>query len=315
MLRVWVSIAAFVVALQASSTAAADPVTRFCGSAPRTDTARTAPIKVAQRLLTRLLTTRARVFKAYKHQYEKNRTRIITRNKKLPKKQHLPVPVKLTDGELKETEQYKKRIAKAHASPADEEAARARLEAEESNLRKAQLAYEVCGTAIIDRIKAAPKRPAEALMNIPADKRLAEEIQRLAQLKAAYLESLETKRKDKKTMAPILSAAICGHKRRIKTVDGEIRNIKRRSKLAKTDPSADIEALKERREEHLLEIVELKRDIRLFKSRAKRCRRMRKSELVGCLEQFLGAPNRIPALCKPFSVELELLGYAKRPWQ
>ena len=308
-LLVLVALLSFVAPAQAAD----DPVTRFCGPQPKNDAQHTAPVEVAHRLLDRVLTTRKRVFRAYRHQYNENRERIIKRNKRLPKEQHLPIPPPRSDEELAAADDYKQRERIAHAAPADEQKARQRLEAATAKVAKSEQRYQTCREGILTRIRMAPQRSAEEIRKRPAKQRLREEQLRLDQLKRTYLAMIESKRKDKDAMAPVLSAAICGHKNREKALERQERTLKRQAKLAGTDPSADIANLRERKEDHHLEIIELKRDLKIFKARAKRCRGAL-APLVQCIESHLQSPERLPPSCSGFTTELELIGYAKRAW-
>ena len=301
------------VPLTAQAKGPSDPVTKFCGVEPKRDPGHNAPIKVQERLLNRLLTTRGRVFRAFKHNYESNRTRIIRRNKKLPKSQHLPVPPAKTDDQLRAMDDYKRKEDKAHASPAKEAQLKAKLGKEVAKRNSAQKVFEACRDRILTRIRTAGSKSAEAIRKIPAAKRLKEERQRLDQLREQFLAMLESKRKDKKTMVPIISASICAHKNLKRQTDRELKALERET--GARDLSAEIQAATERREEHALEVTELKRDLKLMKARPKRCGRSLRP-LVGCIEAHRRTAARPipPAQCNAFLIELELLGYSKRRW-
>ncbi len=290
-----------------------DPITRFCGPEPKADPQHGAPVKVAQRLLDRILTTRQRVFTAYRHEYNQNREQIIRRNKRLPKSQHITPPPPRSDDELRAMDDYRERERKAHASPADEQIAQQRLAEEVAKVDAAEARYQSCRQGILERIRLAPNQNADEIRKRPSSQRLREEQQRLDELKINYLTMIETKRKDRGTMTPILSAAICGHKNRKRALQEQERTVKRQAKLAGTDPSSDLQRLREQQEDHGLEIIELNRDLKIFHSRAQRCAGAL-APLVQCIESQLQTPSPLPPSCKGFETELELIGYAKRPW-
>ncbi|MBT8496486.1 MAG: hypothetical protein KJO07_25790 [Deltaproteobacteria bacterium] len=292
---------------------APDPVTKFCGAEPVKDPAQNAGIKRQERLLNRLLTTRSRVFRAYRNQYDRNRQRIINRNKKLPKQQHMAVPPALSDDELRAKKEYRSRESKAHASPAEEKRLQARLQVEMDKRTRAQRSYEGCRRGILQRMRLAASMSAEAIRKIPDSKRLAEERKRLAELREQHLAMLVVRRKDKGVMRPIISASLCAHNNLKKEASREIRVLQRESK--NRDVSSELAAASERREEHALEITELKRDIKLHRIRAQRCGRKLR-DLVRCVESHRRTAGRAvpPIQCKGLHIELELLGYYKRRW-
>jgi len=304
---------ALVPVLPALSHAADDPITRFCGPEPKSDAQHGAPVKVAQRLLDRILTTRKRVFDAYRREYNQNREQIIRRNKRLPKKQHIVAPPPRSDDELRAMDAYRERERKAHAGPADEQIAQQRLAEEVAKVDSAEARFQTCRQGILDRIRLAPNQNADEIRKRPAPQRLREEQQRLDELKQAYLSMVETKRKDRATMTPILSAAICGHKNRKRALQEQEHTIKRQAKLAGTDPSSDLTRLREQQEDHGLEIIELNRDLKIFRARVQRCGGAI-APLIQCIESHLQNPTPLPPSCASFATELELIGYAKRPW-
>jgi hypothetical protein len=291
---------------------AANPVSRFCGAEPKTDPAQNAEAKRLERLLQRLLTTRARVFNAYRNQYDQNRKRIIERNKKVPKQQRMKVPPVLSDEELRATKEYRRREKTAHASPPEERELQAKLQVEVEKRNRAQKKYNVCSNTILTRMRTAGSKSADQIRKIPADQRLAEESGRLAQLREQHLATMEIKRKDKDVMAPIISASICAHKNLLRETKREIKVLERTSKSR--DVSAELTAANERSEEHALEVTELKRDIKNLRMRAKSCRKL--APLVKCIENHRRTAGRVvpPVDCKAYLQELELLGYFKQRW-
>ncbi len=298
----------------AAAAKASDPVTRFCGPEPKTDVAAMGPVKVAERLLARVLETRGKVFKAYRTEYFEDRKVILARNKRLPKSQHLPVPPARTDEDLKKMKVYNKRIKKAHASLEDETAARKKLDGELAKLQGTNAVYRKCRSRILDRIRTASSKRAAVLLKIPAKKRLLEEIRRLGHLKSQYLQMLEVNRKDPKVMVPIVSASICAHKSMGRDLSGEIRAIKRQAKITKRNSEEDVAALDERREELSLEIIELRRDLKIFGGRQARCGR-KQAALSTCIKADRKSPGSKPPSCASFAMELQLLGYSERRWK
>jgi len=290
-----------------------DQIVQNCGPEPKIDPSAKAPIQVAERLLDRVLKTRAKVFRAFSSEYRADRARIIKRNKRLPKSQHLPVPAEKNDEELRRMPKYLKRIKVAHASSADEAAAQKKLAAELAKLSGKNRKYHSCRDAIVKRIRSAPTQTRAALLRINLRKRLREENARLLKLKRLHKDMLAINRTDKNVMTPVISAAICANKDLQRLIDREVRTVSRQSKLASRDASEEIAVLEERKEDLKLEIIELRRDIKNMRGRQTRCGKS--AALITCIKDERQSPKSNPPTCRNFGMELELLGYKQLTWE
>jgi hypothetical protein len=298
-----------------AGTAEAKPdaqVYRFCGQEPNIDPAKTEPVKVVERLLSRVYSTRKTVFRSYRQEYDRNRQQIIKRNKRLPKSQQMPVPPTMTDAELKASTEFKTRSQRAHAGVQDEASAKQRIEAAKMTLARHQATYLSCKVKIEDRMRTAPTKSADELLKIPTRQRLAEEKQRLVQLAQMRKEELNAMRQEPALMAPILSAAVCAHQTLNKEIKREMRQVKKAARKSGEDATAKLEELTEAKQDHDLDIVELKRDMKRMKIRQQRCRGKQLKSLVECITAKIRTPNITPEKCKVgFGDELELLGYSE----